>query len=142
MHVSAVLKRKGGVVVTATPEQTIASVAMLLTANRIGAVLVVTQDGGLAGILSERDIIRGIAEHGAAVLSLPAERLMTREVTSCRPSDTIGDVMKMMTRGRFRHVPVLDHGRIQGVISIGDAVKQRLDEAELEVETLRGYVSG
>jgi CBS domain-containing protein len=142
MHVSAVIKRKGNTIVTITGNQTIAEAANQLTANRIGAVLVVDRKDTIAGIISERDIIRGVAEHGAKVLDMAVERLMTREVLTCRPGDTISDIMGVMTRQRIRHLPVVDDGKLLGIISIGDVVKQRLDEADLEVETLRGYVIG
>jgi len=142
MHVSAVIKRKGNTIVTITADQTISAAANLLTVNRIGAVLVVDREGGIVGIISERDIIRGVSEHGAKVLDHPVEQLMTREVQTCRPGDTIADIMGVMTRQRIRHLPVMEDGKLQGIISIGDVVKQRLDETELEVETLRGYVVG
>ncbi|HYD65072.1 CBS domain-containing protein [Azospirillum sp.] len=141
MHVAAVLKRKGTDIVTVRPDEPIAAVARTLAERRIGAALVV--DGGApAGILSERDIVRGVAKHGSAVLQQPASALMTRDLVTCQPTDTVAQVMAVMSERRIRHLPVMDGERLAGVISIGDVVKARLDDAELEVESLRGYVAG
>jgi len=142
MHVAAVIKRKGSNVVSIAPDRTIADATKLLTENRIGAVLVLDGTSGILGIISERDIIRGLAQHGTGALGQRVDALMTRDVQHCSPRDTIADVMNVMTKRRFRHLPVVDEGKLLGMISIGDVVKQRLDETELEVETLRGYVTG
>lgn len=142
MHVAAVLKRKGNRIVSAAPADTVAAIARLLTEHRIGAVLVVEEDGRPVGILSERDIVRAIARDGASALSRPASDLMTRELITGRPTDTVADLMAVMTDRRIRHIPILEEGRIVGVISIGDVVKARIDDAELEVESLRGFVAG
>jgi CBS domain-containing protein len=142
MHVAAVIKRKGSNVVSITPDRTIADAANLLTENRIGAVLVMDSNESIHGIISERDIIRALSKYGADALTRRVETLMTREVQQCSPKDTIAEVMTTMTTQRFRHLPVVEEGKLLGMISIGDVVKQRLDETELEVETLRGYVTG
>ncbi|EWY37719.1 histidine kinase [Skermanella stibiiresistens SB22] len=142
MHVAAVIKRKGSTVISITPERTIAEAANLLTENRIGAVLVLDGGEGIRGIISERDIVNALSKHGATAMSRRVEEVMTREVKHCSPNDTIAEVMTVMTKRRFRHLPVVDDGKLLGMISIGDVVKQRLDETELEVETLRGYVTG
>jgi CBS domain-containing protein len=142
MHVSAILKNKGSTIITMKPEDTVDAVVKLLAVNRIGAVLVVDRDNEISGILSERDIVRSLAEHGANVLWLKAADLMTRRVVTCRPTDTVESVMTRMTEGRFRHMPVMESGRLVGVISIGDVVKHRIDEQALEVESLRDYVAG
>lgn len=142
MHVSAILKTKGSTIVTIRPDETIAAVAQLLAVNRIGAVLCMNADGEIAGVLSERDIVRGLAAHGAGVLNLSASELMTRRVIACRPEDTIASVMERMTDGRFRHMPVIEGGRLVGFISIGDVVKHRIEEVGQEVESLRDYVAG
>ncbi len=139
--VSAVLKLKGHDVVTVAPHQTVASVVKMLTQNRIGAVPVINESGQLVGIISERDIIRGISEHAEAVLDLPAERLMTREVATCAPEDQLVGIMHVMTTQRVRHLPVIENGALCGIISIGDVVKQRLDELEFETGELRRYIS-
>jgi len=142
MHVAAVIKRKGSNVVSITPDRTIADATNLLTENRIGAVLVMDSNQGIRGIISERDIIRALSKYGADVLTHKVESLMTRDVQQCSPKDTIAEVMTTMTTRRFRHLPVVEDGKLLGMISIGDVVKQRLDDTELEVETLRGYVTG
>lgn len=142
MHVAAVLKRKGNRIVSAAPADTVAAIARLLTEHRIGAVLVVEEDGRPVGILSERDIVRAIARDGADALSRPASDLMTRELITGQPTDTVADLMAVMTDRRIRHIPILEESRIVGVISIGDVVKARIDDAELEVESLRGFVAG
>jgi len=142
MHVAAVIKRKGSGVVSITPDRTIADATNLLTENRIGAVLVMDGAECIRGIISERDIIRALSKYGADALSHTVGSLMTREVQQCSPNDTIAEVMTTMTTRRFRHLPVVDGGKLLGMISIGDVVKQRLDDTELEVETLRGYVTG
>jgi CBS domain-containing protein len=142
MHVAAVIKRKGSGVVSITPDRTIADATNLLTENRIGAVLVMDGAEGIRGIISERDIIRALSKYGADALTHTVGSLMTREVQQCSPNDTIAEVMTTMTTRRFRHLPVVDGGKLLGMISIGDVVKQRLDDTELEVETLRGYVTG
>lgn len=142
MHVAAVLKRKGSSVVTVRASDAIADVARVLAQHRIGAVLVVDDSGRPAGILSERDIVRALAGDGRATLQRHAADLMTREIVTCQCTDTMAQVMALMTERRIRHLPAMDGDRIAGMISIGDAVKARLDDAELEVESLRGYVAG
>ncbi len=142
IKVAALLKNKGSTIVTVAPRQSIASVASLLHAHRIGAAPVVDSKGDLVGMISERDIIRGIAQFGEAVLTQSAENLMTRAVRTCVPEDTIVDIMQLMTGQRIRHVPVLADGKLSGMVSIGDVVKQRLDEAQSELESLRSYIAG
>jgi CBS domain-containing protein len=140
MNVQAILEAKGHDVVTTRPETSIADVCRLLQRRRIGAVPVVDDGGTILGILSERDMVAGLSEHGAAVVGLTAEQLMTRQVRHCHPDDSIGELMAVMTNRRVRHLPVIDEGRLCGLISIGDVVKARLDEAALEVDSLRQYV--
>jgi len=141
MYVRDILSTKGGRIVTIRPDATIAAATQLLAKHRIGAVLVTDATDGIAGILSERDIVRGLAKHGATVADLSVSDLMTRDVHTCTPNDTIADIMGVMTAQRIRHLPVLDEdGRLAGIVSIGDVVKQRLDETKLEVESLRDYV--
>ncbi len=139
--VSAVLKQKGYEVTTVAPQQSVASLARLLTARRIGAAPVVDEVGRLVGIVSERDIVRGIAEHGEAVMGMAVGRLMTREVRTCAPEDAIVELMEVMTMQRIRHLPVIREGALAGIVSIGDVVKQRLHEAQSELEALRQYIS-
>jgi CBS domain-containing protein len=141
MHVAAVIKRKGSDVVSIAPDRTIAEAVDLLTENGIGAVLVLDSTGNIHGILSERDIVTGLRVHGANALTQRVEALMVRDVQRCSPHDTMADVMKVMTERRTRHLAVTEDDELAGLISIGDVVKQRLIDMDLEVETLRGYVS-
>lgn len=140
IKVSAVLDYKGHQVVTVETSQSVESVAQVLTANRIGAAPVLDDDGRLAGIISERDIIRGIASRGRAALELAAAQLMTREVRTCSPDDAIVELMRVMTHQRIRHLPVIRNGQLHGIISIGDVVKQRLEDAQSELDALRDYI--
>jgi CBS domain-containing protein len=142
MQVRHLLKEKGGDVIGIGKRATLAEAAALLAEKRIGALVVQGGKGGLAGILSERDLVRAMAEDGAAALGHTVERYLTRDVVTCRLSDTAEDLMEMMTRGRFRHVPVLDdEDRLCGLISIGDVVKSRIAETEREAAELRVYIS-
>jgi len=138
--VSSVLKHKGHDVVTVAPQQTVTSVVKVLAQNRIGAVPVINEEGQLIGIISERDIIRGMSEHADAVLTLPAEQLMTRDVKTCSSEDQLVDLMEVMTLQRIRHLPVIENGTLYGIVSIGDVVKQRLEEVQSEAEELRRYI--
>ncbi len=142
MLVETILKEKGADVVSVAPAMTVAEAARILSARRIGSVLVRNEDGGIAGILSERDIVRGIAEQGAASLGLPVSALMTRDVVFASPADTLDSVLAVMTERRFRHLPVLDQGRLVGLISIGDVVKRKIEEVTEEAEGLRAFVQG
>ena len=139
-RVSDVLRRKGDQVVTVTMEQSIAAVIQLLTKNRIGAAPVVNAQGGVVGIISERDVIRGMATHAHALLALPVEQLMTREVKTCVREDRLVDLAQVMTLQRIRHLPVVEDGALCGIVSIGDVVKQRLEEVQSEVEDLQRYI--
>lgn len=141
MQVAGILKAKGHVVVTTRPEATVAEVARLLKRERIGAAVVTDEDGNVAGIISERDLVRALPDHGAAVMEKRAAELMTRPVVTCAPEDTIEDVMRKMTDGRFRHLPVLEDGKLAGIVSIGDVVKNRMDELESETTLLRQYIA-
>jgi CBS domain-containing protein len=138
--VSSVLKHKGHDVVTVAPQQTVAWVVKVLAQNRIGAVPVISEEGQLIGIISERDIIRGMSEHADAVLALAVDQLMTRGVKTCSPEDQLVDLMEVMTLQRIRHLPVIQNGALHGIVSIGDVVKQRLEEVQSEAEELRRYI--
>lgn len=138
--VSDVLRHKGDRVVTLMPQQTVAAAVQLLTKNRIGAAPVVDEQGRIVGIVSERDIIRGMSEHAGALLGLPVSQLMTREVKTCLPEDRLVDLMNVMTFQRIRHLPVIQKGALCGIVSIGDVVKQRLEEVQSEVEDLHRYI--
>ena len=138
--VSDVLRHKGDRVVTLMPQQTVAAAVQVLTKNRIGAAPVVDEEGRIVGIVSERDIVRGMSEHAGALLALPVDQLMTREVKTCLPEDRLVDLMNVMTLQRIRHLPVVQKGALCGIISIGDVVKQRLEEVQSEVEDLQRYI--
>jgi CBS domain-containing protein len=142
MLIGQILAGKGSDVVTTRPEARIAEVAKLLKARRIGAVVVTDAHGALCGIISERDLARGLADHGADLLQMRVSDLMTREVSTCSPEDGIDRLMQQMTEGRFRHLPVVQDGRMIGIISIGDVVKYRLQELENEAHMLHDYISG
>ena len=142
MVIAGILKHKGSNVVSVTPATMVAEVVQILATRRIGAVLVVDAANHLQGIVSERDIVRSLAEHGAAALGLSASQLMTVDVQTATSQTSIAEAMEIMTDGRFRHVPVVDHDRLVGLVSIGDVVKAKIGEAEQEVDSLRAYVAG
>lgn len=140
MHVASILKDKGSTVTTARPETSIAEVAAKLAAKKIGAVVIVGGDGRVEGILSERDIIRAIAQRGPAALNETASDIMTRQVVSCTGADSLDHLMATMTSGRFRHIPVVENGALVGIVSIGDVVKRHIEEVEQEATALKNYV--
>ena len=140
MFVSDILAQKGGLVFTVTPGTSIAQLSQQLSTRRIGSVLVLDGEGSVAGIVSERDLVRAMASHGAKAMELEARQVMTREVVTCDPDDSIDQVMQTMTQGRFRHLPVVRHGELLGLVSIGDVVKARLEEAKHETEALKAYI--
>jgi CBS domain-containing protein len=140
MHVKNILSAKGSHVVTIEPTATLEVAVRTLAEHKIGALLVLGPDRRIIGILSERDIVRVLAEHGASVLAQPLAQVMTRKVVTCSPSETIGVIMEQMTAGKFRHVPVIEQDQIVGVVSIGDVVKYRLQEMEHESAALRDYI--
>ena len=140
MFVSDILAQKGGLVYTVTPGTSIAQLSQQLSTRRIGSVLVLDGEGAVAGIVSERDLVRALASHGAKAMELEARQVMTREVVTCDPDDSIDQVMQTMTQGRFRHLPVVRHGELLGLVSIGDVVKARLEETKHETEALKAYI--
>ena len=139
MTVRSILDSKGHNILSVEPDAKLAAAVKILGERKIGAVLVMSQ-GKVDGILSERDIVRVLADRGAKVLDEPVSSVMTRKVVSCRQSDTVGGIMEMMTIGKFRHLPVIEEGRVVGLISIGDVVKWRVQEYEREQEALRDYI--
>src|SRR5215471_10015064 len=142
MQIKHILREKGGDVIGIAGDATLSEAARLLAGKRIGALIVREANGDLAGILSERDVVRAVAEESVAALARPVSAYMTRAVATCSETDSVDDLMEMMTRGRFRHVPVLDaQDRLMGIISIGDVVKSRIEETVREVVTLREYIS-
>ena len=142
MKVSRILQGKNAEVATVERERLIVEVIELLRKRDIGAVLVMEADGTVAGIVSERDIVRALAERETDLASLRAADLMTTEVTHCEPRNDLNEVMKLMTEGRFRHMAGLEDGRLVGVVSIGDAVRARIDELERETQALQNYIAG
>ncbi|MFY9762115.1 MAG: CBS domain-containing protein [Xanthobacteraceae bacterium] len=140
MTVSIILAAKGREVVSVEPNATLTSVVALLAERRIGAALVLGLDRRIVGIVSERDIVRALGERGTAALDDPVSRIMTRRVSTCTEGETISSIMERMTEGKFRHVPVVDQGRVVGIISIGDVVKHRLHEMECDSAAMRDYI--
>jgi CBS domain-containing protein len=142
MNVETILRGKGRAVVTIRPGESVITALATLRDRNIGA-LVVTNDGEtVVGIISERDIVRGLADHGNALLSLDVAAAMSQPVATCDPSDSVADLMAEMTSRRIRHLPVVDAGRLVGIVSIGDLVKSRLDEIENEARSLRSFIAG
>jgi len=140
MTVKAILSRKGTDVATIEPSTTLAAAMKLLAERRIGALVVTGADRRIVGILSERDVVRTLAERGSGVLNEPIADVMTRKVVTCSQSETVCEIMERMTDGKFRHVPVVEQGRLIGIISIGDVVKLRLQEMEQESAALHDYI--
>ena len=142
MQVVQILREKGRDVVALPSEATLSEAARLLARKRIGALVVRDASGALVGILSERDVVRAVAEESVSALARPVSAVMTREVATCTELDTVEELMEMMTQGRFRHVPVLDeHNQICGLVSIGDVVKMHIEETMREAANLRQYIA-
>ena len=141
MTVAVILKHKGSQVETLRPGTTLQQTVGMLAAKRIGAAVVVGGQGEVAGVVSERDIVNALAQHGSAAMSMPIDNFMTREVVTCKMTDTANDLMEMMTRGRFRHVPVVEGGKLVGIVSIGDVVKRRIEDSDLERHAMREYIT-
>ncbi len=142
MQVIQILREKGRDIVSLTSETTLSEAARLLARKRIGAVVVRDHKGALVGILSERDVVRAIAEESVAALARPVSAYMTRAVATCTELDTVDELMEMMTQGRFRHLPVLDDSnQLCGLVSIGDVVKTRIEETVREAASLRQYIA-
>lgn len=142
MAVSHILGVKGRNVFTVRPTDTVETVAKLLGEKRIGAVVVVDESSHIAGIVSERDVVRQIAAEGAAVLKKPASAIMTTNVHTCREGDSEQELMTLMTARRIRHLPVVKNGKLDGMISIGDVVKFRIEAIEREAEDMKAYIAG
>lgn len=142
MTIAAILKHKGFDIASVTPTATVAAVASLLSGRRIGAVVVMDGSETLLGILSERDIVHALANNGTGALEMTAGQLMTRAVKTATPRTTVTQAMEIMTAGRFRHLPVIEHDALVGIVSIGDVVKARIMQQEHEVDSLKAYVAG
>lgn len=139
MTVRSILNTKGHQIMSVEPDAKLSAAIKLLAEKKIGAVLVMNQNR-LEGILSERDIVRVLGDRGPGALEEPVAQVMTRKVVTCKETDTVAELMEMMTTGKFRHLPVLDNGKVVGLISIGDIVKRRVQEYEAEQEALRDYI--
>jgi CBS domain-containing protein len=141
MTVANILSTKGRDVVSIQPHRTLNEAAKMLAERRIGSVVVTGADRAILGILSERDIVRVLAQKGAEALADPVSRHMTADVITCTATTTIDEVMETMTHGKFRHLPVVEHGHLAGIISIGDVVKYRLAEIAAEHQAMREYIA-
>lgn len=141
MTVARILAGKGRSVVTVQPHRSLAEAAQLLVERHIGALVVADADQAVHGIISERDIVRAMVRHGAGALENPVSRHMTAKVVTCTPEAALEEVMETMTEGRFRHLPVMEDGRLVGIVSIGDVVKQRIAAVEAEHQAMREYIA-
>ena len=141
MLVSQILKDKGDLVFTASPQETIGAAAALLHSRRVGAMVIVDGSDAVVGILSERDIVRAVAEQGAPGLAQPISACMSRDVVFATPGETVQVLLERMTDRRMRHLPVIKDGRLVGIVSIGDLVKSKIAETEAEAENLKAYIS-
>jgi CBS domain-containing protein len=141
MHVNQILNEKGRAVATVQVQVSLLEVARILAEKRIGAVVVLRPDQSIAGIVSERDLVRVLGKHGPAAMSLPLTEVMTHDVVTCREQETIDELMALMTSRRIRHLPVVEADRLVGIISIGDVVKHRVAEVELEAMAMRDYIA-
>lgn len=141
MTVGAILADKGKNVITASTDASVNDVVGLLTKHKIGAIIVTDGAGAVCGIISERDIVRDIGRHGSDILNGAVSKCMTSKVISASPMDTIDKAMEIMTKGRFRHLPVMEKGALVGLISIGDVVKRKIEQAEREAEDIRNYIA-
>lgn len=141
MLVSQILKDKGDMVFTASPSDTVGAVAALLHSRRVGAMIVVTEDGAVAGIVSERDVVSMVASEGSGGLNRPVSVCMTSDVIFADPKETVDELLARMTDRRIRHLPVLRDGRLAGIVSIGDLVKHKISEVTAEADGLRAYIS-
>jgi CBS domain-containing protein len=137
MKVAEILKQKGQDVISVRPTESIETLSHRLRLARIGAMVVLGEDGALGGVIAERDIIHGIAEHGASCLGLTVADLMTQRVITCAPDDSVTRISTLMTENRIRHLPVVEGGKLVGVVSVGDVVKNRMEEMSLEANVLR-----
>jgi len=141
MLVSQILKEKGDLVFTAAPADSVAAVAALLVARKVGAMVVLDDKQDVAGIVSERDIVRVVAEQGAEGLAQPISSCMTKDVVFATPNEAVDALMGRMTDRRIRHLPVCRDGKLVGIVSIGDLVKRKIEETVAEAETLKAYIA-
>ena len=140
MKVSQILRTKGDLVFTATPHETVASICALLLAHKVGAMVIMDGDR-VAGIVSERDVVRILAEEGPAALTAPVTRCMTHDVLFAGPDETVDSLLGRMTDRRIRHLPVCQAERLLGIVSIDDLVKSKISEVEAEADNLKAYIA-
>lgn len=141
MAVAHILRQKGTSVVTVEPDDSVQTIVDMLARHRIGAVVVVDAHGGIAGIVSERDVVRAMVGDAASVIGKTAKDIMTAKVRTCSPTDSEAELMQMMTESRIRHLPVVANGRVAGMISIGDVVKLRIESMEAEADQMKTYIA-
>lgn len=141
MAVAHILRQKGAAVVTVTPDDSVQHIVDTLSRHRIGAVVVIDAQGGIAGIVSERDVVRAMAGDVAGVIGRNAADIMTAKVRTCSPNDSEAELMQLMTAHRIRHLPVVANGKLAGMVSIGDVVKLRMEEVEREADELKTYIA-
>ena len=141
MAVAHILRQKGTSVFTVEPGDSVQIIVDMLARHRIGAVVVVDPAGGIAGIVSERDVVRAMVGDAAGVVSKTAKDIMTAKVRTCSPNDSEAELMQMMTESRIRHLPVVANGRVTGMISIGDVVKLRIESMEAEADQMKTYIA-
>ena len=141
MNVAAILKLKGNDVTTAKSSATLLDISQKLGQQKIGAIVIIDEQHKICGIISERDVIRAISEHGVEALKMPVNMVMTKNVETCTEMSVLDELMEQMTKGRFRHVPVVADEKLVGIISIGDVVKNHIAEVEMEVTAMRGYLA-
>jgi CBS domain-containing protein len=141
MTIHAILLGKGVTVYSVKPDDNLVEAISVLRKHRIGALLVIENSAMIAGVLSERDVVRALGDHGADALEMPVHSVMTAPVITCHPDDTVAAAMALMTTRRIRHLPVMDEGKLIGMVSIGDLVKRRIEETEREAAALKDYIS-
>lgn len=142
MRIADILRTKGAEVATVTESTTVTGLLAELAVHNIGAMVVIGDNAGVTGIVSERDVVRYLHERGSDLMRTPVGEIMTAVAVTCRPDDPVDDLAALMTNNRVRHVPVLDGGRLVGIVSIGDVVKTRMEELQSERQQLRAYITG
>ena len=142
MNVETILRTKGRAVATIRPDATVGAAVDELISRNIGALVISADGKSVDGIISERDVVHALAARGAGLLSMKVAEIMTRAVVTCDPADSVEQLMAEMTNRRIRHFPVVQDGRLCGIVSIGDVVKNRLDEVEFEARSLRSFIAG
>jgi CBS domain-containing protein len=142
MSVSHILKSKGRDVITAKATDKLSSIAQTLATKKIGAIIILSDSGKIEGIISERDVVRCLAAKGARALDVPVSKVMTKGVKTCSDEDSETELMALMTENRIRHLPVVNHGKLNGMISIGDVVKFRIEAIEREAADMKAYIAG